>query len=943
MGKIIGGEILEVIIELGLVEVHKEIFSLLLEFSLVNQATLLSVSTMLNQFCVRHSACASMAPVQNAARIFGKTLQEGCQPYNEKHHMKRSVLMELYKDVQENPEIRISSYFQAMKCPTSALLQTVKATLREEPSPQVGSFVWSHLTQLMETTDLLKTDIKKMLTPDLLSKDFKLEPWRYSWYNDATVYSERLEASANVETSAVFSPKSFIPRSLMINFTVNVLGKSINLFEVGGHVENLETMLEKYFPHNKEKTQKSVHGENPHRQKKSCVHARTNRNFFPHFTENGEVKHSCLTSWNEVFLRNSSMNHIISSTQPTESKKTVEKELLSCSLGLKIFGNELSYFECQNWSQRAKYYSLNLADTAIKFLKGEVVEFKKSNLLLAEEVVFPTIAGLPLRLSVNASSFLDATLQGNADLRSFAKYFIEGHIRPTAQVQVSARMGVEGEIGKAALEWVGTTRTSFNVKGGLKMKNRNDFKLFLNTPEKQIEVVKVSSKFYMVSGDERKPIVDTRAKRNAAGQQYCTSSEYADIFGWKLCSQRSYPTSMSGSFSPLAGHAVASLQLQKTDLNLQKYLLEGKYNFQPQKTSFCPKLVDMHFFLGTPGSNINRNISLDVLLNCPDMKLKINFIHPQKTIKIFGDVQNYAQKKTVDLGVMVDEDAYFMKGVILSTVRDEFTRLKCLSKLQLSPKSPPIMLSVNYTHIPGKHLVIVSSLENIFDGPASVKVKLQQDRKPGSRARRSPSNTEHYSGEMNINVPKVFGTETKGYLQQRQQLWTSGLKIKYGLFGEAKELPHECQMEEKLKLGLLTQPPNLLLKHNFYCTQKEDISHKLNIQQNTKGISTSTKMEFSYGEKWKEKGNKYRLSFNQKFKNRTSFNGDTDYIIQWHLRYPPRNLDVHTSLKHAHALGKSYSVNTSIKAVFNSKNVFNASLQVDETSSNPMWFWNGNY
>ena len=51
------------------------------------------------------------------------------------------------------------------------------------------------------------------------------------------------------------------------------------------------------------------------------------------------------------------------------SKTTGEKELLSCSLGLKIFGNELSYFECQNWSQLAKYYSLDLADTAIKFLK----------------------------------------------------------------------------------------------------------------------------------------------------------------------------------------------------------------------------------------------------------------------------------------------------------------------------------------------------------------------------------------------------------------------------------------------------------------------------------------------------------------------------------------------------------------------------------------------
>ena len=80
-------------------------------------------------------------------------------------------------------------------------------------------------------------------------------------------------------------------------------------------------MLEKYFPQNKEKTQKRVRGDNPQQQKQSCVHPRTNRNFFPHFTENEKEKHSCLKSWNEVFLRNSSRNHIVSSTQPAVTVK----------------------------------------------------------------------------------------------------------------------------------------------------------------------------------------------------------------------------------------------------------------------------------------------------------------------------------------------------------------------------------------------------------------------------------------------------------------------------------------------------------------------------------------------------------------------------------------------------------------------------------------------
>ena len=45
----------------------------------------------------------------------------------------------------------------------------------------------------------------------------------------------------------IWSSKSFIPRSATLNLTFDLFGESMNLFEMGGRVEGLETLFESYF------------------------------------------------------------------------------------------------------------------------------------------------------------------------------------------------------------------------------------------------------------------------------------------------------------------------------------------------------------------------------------------------------------------------------------------------------------------------------------------------------------------------------------------------------------------------------------------------------------------------------------------------------------------------------------------------------------------------
>lgn len=50
--------------------------------------------------------------------------------------LQRSVLLQLYRSSQEDPEVRIAAYQQLMRCPDQKLFEVVKMTLRNETSSQ---------------------------------------------------------------------------------------------------------------------------------------------------------------------------------------------------------------------------------------------------------------------------------------------------------------------------------------------------------------------------------------------------------------------------------------------------------------------------------------------------------------------------------------------------------------------------------------------------------------------------------------------------------------------------------------------------------------------------------------------------------------------------------------------------------------------------------------
>ncbi|XP_050569866.1 uncharacterized protein LOC118249263 [Cygnus atratus] len=944
----------------------------LLKSSGASQSCFLGVTALLHRFCSAHSSCDGVPAVQSVMRTLGEFLGGNCTVQDSEGlsqmqlvlkaignaglaaaslapvlslcaslqsnpteirlaaiqafrripcSVRNAVLLELYQATSENVEIRIASYYMAMKCPNEELLKQVQKSLLKETSSQVGSFVWSHLSQLLETDDPLKEHLRDSIPDDILSRDFDWETWKYSSYSDVTFQSAG--AGANMEASVVFSPESFVPRSVMTNLTVHLMGQAINLLEVGVRLENAEAVMQKILGQKFDTFGDNFFANSNERNHKSGRPVQTT----------GKVKQRKLT-----FKQYSPADHLVTTASKPKSRKAnqncprqkyskmselmkkfterkVRKEEMKCELSMKIFGNEVSFLDCEDLRKQMKHYSLNLAELAVKLLKGQEIQLNKRLSLATEELQFPVISGFPVQLAINASAAINVKMKGNAEFKEQSNFFVNGYIKPSAFIQISVQMGTMGTVGQAGLSWLTGIRTSTSLDGGIQVKKGQELKIVLNTPEESMEIINFSSKlfFIMVGETERVDIFQDHTESRS-----CTGKEVSEFTGWQLCSEMSYPDPASALFYPLAGPSRVAVTLTKQDRGLQQYVVEAAYNYVPQEDSWIPSEAVLHFFIGTPKSELKRDVGVDLNFNVPQKKFRIQFIQPKKKIEIDGKIDSSKYSRIGYLELIVDDqDVYYIKGMTDLQILNGEQRYMTQVELKLIKQSSPIILSGNITKQLGKKIAFSVSLNNLLKDAAFLSAFLEK---------KFDDKLRQYSLEGKTYLPGVLGVHVTGLLQQRDGLWSHDLRIKYGLLGEAKTLHHECstgqKVEEKTGAHDLYK---LDVGHEFHCMQTPTYNHK---------------MEVNYGKHWNKINNKKKLLISQTLKNSSSFSL-VNYFMEFTVQVVEKQMNYRTQLQHSHSSQGYLQSSTNFKVQYNDRMPFLAGLQWKDVSRNGLKKWEG--
>ncbi|KAK2543908.1 hypothetical protein Q9966_002757 [Columba livia] len=894
--------------------------------------------------------------------------------------VRNAILVQLYQTTSEDVEIRIAAYYIAMKCPHEELFKQVQKTLLKETSSQVGSFVWSHLSQLLETDDPLKEHLRDSIPDEILSRDFDRETWKYSSYSDVTFRSAG--AGANVEASVVFSPASFLPRSVMTNLTVHLMGQAINLLEASlwifffnpppqylRHCSKKEYFL---FSHYSSFSKVGIRFENAEALVQKIFgqkSATSSDNFFPntnernHKSENpmettGKVKQKKLT-WKryspaDQLVTTSGKSKLRKANQSCPGRKyskmsdlvkkfserTVRKEVLKCELSVKIFGNELSFLDCEDLRKQMKHYSLNLAELAVRLLKGQEVQFNKRLSLATEELQFPAISGFPVQLAVNASAAINIKIKGNADFKQQSDFFLNGYIKPSAFVQLSVQMGTVGTLGHAGLRWLTGMRTSTSLDGGIQVKKGKELKVFLNTPEESMEIINFSSKLYFTTVDETEDVFQNHAETRS-----CTREEVSQVVGWQLCSEMSYPDPASSLVFPLTGPLRVAVTLTKQDRGLQQYVLEAAYHYIPQEDSWIPNEAVFHFFIGTPKSDLKRDLGVDLNFSVPQKKFRIQFIQPKKKVEIDGRIEFSRNSQIGHLELIVDDrDVYYIKGMTDLQMLSGEQRYMTQLEVKLIKQSSPVILSGNITKQLGKKIAFSVSLSNLLKDAAFLSALLEK---------KVDDKLRQYSLEGETYLPGVLGVHVLGLLQQREGLWSHGLRIKYGLLGEAKNLHHECSTQQKIKVETGAHSMYKLdIGHEFHCMQTPTYNHKVHLKHEASASWLSSQVEVSYGKHWDEVNNKKKLVISQAFKNSSSSSLVSYFmeklqvifviiVEQFTMQVLEKQVNYRTQLQHLHSSQVYLQSSTSFEVQYNDHVPFVAGLQWRDASRSGLKKWEG--
>ena len=114
------------------------------------------------------------------------------------NHLQRADMKEILTDTDQDSELRISAYLGLMKCPTKLIIREIKIMMESEEVNQVGSFIWTHMTNMQETGDIFKHDIAAILNDEKLSKEFDMDKRKFSRNYEKSFFLHSYNTGAKV-------------------------------------------------------------------------------------------------------------------------------------------------------------------------------------------------------------------------------------------------------------------------------------------------------------------------------------------------------------------------------------------------------------------------------------------------------------------------------------------------------------------------------------------------------------------------------------------------------------------------------------------------------------------------------------------------------------------------------------------------------------------------
>lgn len=632
----------------------------------------------------------------------------------------RNQMYVIYSNKELDAELRINAYLALMQCADVTVISRIHGLLNDEVVNQVGSFVWTHLTNLAETSNPLKADIREIITDPKLLKEFDIDKRKYSRNVEFSTFSNYLNMGGSVESNLIMSSQSYIPRSASFNLTAELFGRSFNFLDFGVRGQGFEELLEKHFGPGEELMK---------RDRRAVV--------------NDQV------------------------IQTIDRQYSVSRDTMELSYYLRIFGNEIKSGDINDFNLDSVKQGFDPRQILEKLAQQRSVDLTRSYAFLDTSLTVPTGLGMPVRLGVEGTITVGLTASGKVDIRRMlsnpSDFDVTGSIRPSTAVEIKGDFGLDAHVTQTKLRLVNRLHSSLLIDASATLRNGQVFKFDWNMPQNKIEIFSAESRFYVTHrGQDRE-----QKSPNQVEHKKCTSTEVAERIGLELCGEVSYPTSQGQVIiSPMSGPSAVKIYLSKKDTftsaNIEASVIRNQ----------ASGVDTARFSFNTPGSRVDRELVADFRLDSNNKDFSLNLKSPWKRAVITGMLQSDPSLKKAVLKAIMDETTEYS---VTAEVRSEqrSNAVKYVPNIVVVwPGRQPMTLEGQVTYMKGRRAQGSLSVKNVLREPITIDGSLQMVNR---------SKQIKYDVSLQFSSPMLRGSVI-GYaanIADRTQTWSSRLDVNY--------------------------------------------------------------------------------------------------------------------------------------------------------------------
>ena len=254
--------------------------------------------------------------------------------------------------------------------------------------------------------------MKRIIGSDALQNKWKSDVRKFSRNVEISHYFNEYKVGGTAEANLIFSEKSFIPRSLMLNLTLSLFGENINLFEVGGRLEGFDNLLEDMFG------------------------------------PDGYFKEDSIQNFLNTFSSRQKR-------QANIERFGVQNEEPKGMLYLRLFGKDLKFTSFKDLPRQIRKIFSNPMSLFTFTLEDKNMNFEKSSMFLDGSIIVPTVAGLPLNMTAKGVSSVQLKSKADINIKEFltkGRASIGVEISPSVAVKISGSMSVDAFVTKTSIK-----------------------------------------------------------------------------------------------------------------------------------------------------------------------------------------------------------------------------------------------------------------------------------------------------------------------------------------------------------------------------------------------------------------------------------------------------------------------------------------------------------